>query len=123
MIREVVVVEGKNDTLRLQSFFALETIETGGLGLDREKIEYIRAVNEKRGVILLLDPDHPGELIRKKLNDNIPGLKNAFVFKEEARTKKKVGVEHASMEALATALANCLTYREDVEGLVMADLF
>jgi len=123
MINEVIVVEGRNDTLRLQSFFAVETIETQGLGLSREKIELIRQVNEKRGVILLLDPDHPGETIRKKINDSIPGLKNAFIFKEDARTKKKVGIEHATKEALENALNNCFTYIDDNDqGLKMTDL-
>ena len=57
MIKELIVVEGKNDTKRLQSFFDVETIETHGLGLSKDTIELIRKANEKRGVILFLDPD------------------------------------------------------------------
>ena len=112
MIREVIVVEGINDTKRLQSFFDVDTIETHGLGLKEETIALIKQINEKRGVILFLDPDTPGEKIRKRLNDAIPGLKNAFVMKEDARTKKKVGIEHASKEVLEEALNNLITYTE-----------
>ena len=112
MIKEIIVVEGKNDTRRLQSFFDVETIETHGMSLNKETIELIRKVNELRGVILFLDPDTPGEKIRKKLNEAIPGLKNAFVMKEDARTRKKVGIEHASKEVLEEALNNLLTYSD-----------
>ena len=75
MIQEVIVVEGKNDTRRLQSFFDVDTFETDGLALNKEKIELIRKLNEKRGVILFLDPDSPGEKIRQRLNSEIAGLK------------------------------------------------
>ena len=63
MIKELIVVEGVNDTKRLQSFFDVDTIETHGMGLSKETIELVRQANEKRGVILFLDPDAPGEKI------------------------------------------------------------
>ena len=117
MIKEVIVVEGKNDTRRLQSFFDVETIETHGLALKKETVDFIKKVNEERGVILFLDPDHPGEKIRNILNREIPGLKNAFILKEDGRTKKKVGIEHASKEVLEEALDHLLTYAEEKETL------
>ena len=56
-IKEVIVVEGKNDDLRLKQFFDCDTIITHGLGLDDKTIEMIKEMNDKRGVILFLDPD------------------------------------------------------------------
>lgn len=123
MIREVIVVEGKNDTRRLQEFFDVDTIETHGLGLSEETLEYIRKVNESRGVILFLDPDVPGEKIRKKLNEKIPGLKNAFVMKEDARTSRKVGIEHASKDVLYEALENLVTYADKPRSLSDRDFY
>ena len=123
MIREVIVVEGKNDTRRLQSFFDVETIETHGLGIKKKTIGFIRRINEERGVILFLDPDHPGEKIRNILNQEIPGLKNAFILKEDGRTKKKVGIEHASREVLQEALENLLTYGEAKETLSQEEYY
>ena len=123
MIREVIVVEGKNDTKRLKSFFDVETIETNGLNLNKKTIELIREINGKRGVILFLDPDTPGEKIRKRLNDEISGLKNAFVIKKEARTSKKVGVEHASKEVLEEALNNLVTYGEFKDSLSKEEFY
>lgn len=123
MIKEVIVVEGKNDTKRLKSFFECETIETSGLGLKQETIDFIKEINLKRGIILLLDPDIPGEKIRNRLNNEISGLKNAFILKENARTKKKVGVEHANKETLQEALNNLITYDEHKNSLTMLDLY
>ena len=117
IIKEVIVVEGKNDTHHLKNFFDVDTIETSGLGLKKETIELIKNVNLLRGVILLLDPDTPGEKIRKRINEEIPNLKNAFLFKKEARTIKKVGVEHASKEVLEKALKNVVTYKNDAKSI------
>lgn len=117
MIKEVIVVEGKNDTKKLQEYFEVETIETHGLGLKKETIELIKEINDSRGVILFFDPDTPGEKIRKRINDEIPNLKNAFVLKENARTSKKVGVEHASKQILIEALNNLITYTDSKESI------
>lgn len=123
MIKELIVVEGTNDTKRLKSFFDVDTIETHGMGLNKETIEYIRKANEIRGVILFLDPDTPGEKIRKRLNEEIPNLKNAFVMKEDARTRKKVGIEHASKEVLEEALNNLISYCDYQESLSESDFY
>lgn len=116
-IKEVIVVEGKNDTKHLKSFFDVETIETHGLGLNKETLNLINEINNKRGVILFLDPDTPGEKIRKKINDNIPNLKNAFLMKEDARTSKKVGIEHASKEVIEKALKSLITYTKNKDSI------
>ena len=117
MIKEVIVVEGANDTKRLKSFFDVETIETHGLGLKKETIELIKKINETRGVILFLDPDTPGEKIRNRLNSEIPNLKNAFVLKQDAHTTKKVGIEHANKQVLQEALNNLITYTDKTSSL------
>lgn len=121
MIQEVIVVEGKNDTKNLKRYFDVETIETQGLRLNGETIKLIEEINNTRGVILLLDPDAPGEKIRKRINDAIPNLKNAFLMKEDARTIKKVGIEHANKEALEEALKNIISYSENKESLSYED--
>lgn len=123
MIKEVIVVEGVNDTKRLRSFFDCDTIETHGLGLSKETIEYIKQINNKRGIILFLDPDTPGEKIRNRLNKEISNLKNAFVLKQDARTTKKVGIEHASKEVLEEALNNLITYSDSKESITQNEFY
>ena len=120
-IKEVIVFEGKNDSINLKRFFDVDTIETHGLGLSKETIEYIKEINNKRGIIVFTDPDSAGENIRRKLNYNIKGLKNAFVLKEDARTIKKVGIEHASKEVLSKALENIITFNDGQNTLSYED--
>ena len=122
-IKEVIVCEGKNDAEHLKTFFNCDTIITHGSAISQETIELIREVNESRGVILFLDPDSPGDKIRKTINEAVPNCKNAFVLKEDARTTKKVGVEHASYEVLKEALEHLMTYQENPCSLNMHDLF
>lgn len=120
-IKEVIVVEGKNDTKRLKTFLECDTIETKGLAINKETIAYIKEVHKKRGVILLLDPDGPGEKIRAKINEAISGLDNAFIDQKKAHGKRKIGVEHASKEAILEALDNLISYKEDKESITYGE--
>lgn len=120
-LNEVIVVEGKHDSQKLQSFFDVDTIETNGLHLSSEKIQFIRELHEKRGVILFLDPDSAGERIRNRLNTAIPNLKNAFIDKTKCRTSKKVGIEHANQEDLEAALSNVISYGDKIEDTLRYD--
>lgn len=122
-ISEVIVVEGKNDSSHLKKYFDVDTIETHGTCLSEFTINLIRKTNELRGVIVLVDPDSPGDYIRTVLNNNISGLKHAYLNKEDARTSKKVGVEHASYEALKKALNNVVDFREVKNNISIKDLY
>lgn len=121
-IKEVIVVEGINDAKHLEDLLGVDTLYVKGLGIDQKTIELVRAINEKRGVIVFTDPDHPGERIRAKLNGAIPGLKNAFIIKEKAKTTKKVGVEHADKKDIEEALDHLLTYCESQDTIDERDL-
>lgn len=114
-IKEVIVVEGKHDTQKLQSCVECDTLETSGCRLTKAHIELIKQLQQKRGVIIFTDPDTPGEKIRALINAQVPGCKNAFIEKRKARTTKKVGVEHAEPHDIKEALAHLLTYEERSE--------
>lgn len=105
LIKEVIVVEGKEDTAAVKRAVEADTIETGGSAVDRETIERIRLAGERRGVIILTDPDHPGERIRKIIAAEVPGCKHAFLTREEARRGTDIGVENADPETIRRALA------------------
>ncbi len=122
-IKEVIVVEGSHDTATLKKYFDCETIETHGLGLDQETLDLIKEINEKRGIIILSDPDAPGNKIRNMINEAIPNAKNAFVLKEDAKSSKKVGIEHATKEVLEEALNNLITYENKENKLNMNDMY
>jgi ribonuclease M5 len=105
-IKEIIVVEGKDDTVAIQRAVKADTIETNGSAINNETIGKIRLAQEKRGVIIFTDPDFPGEKIRKTVAEKVPGCKHAFIKKQDAfdKKQKKVGVEHASIETIRMAL-------------------
>lgn len=109
-IKEIIVVEGKHDTQKLQSCIECDTLETSGCRLNKNRIELIRQLQKKRGVIIFTDPDVPGEKIRNAINSQVPGCKNAFIEKRKAKTAKKVGVEHAKPQDIKEALQHLMTY-------------
>ncbi|RHH68707.1 MULTISPECIES: ribonuclease M5 [Vagococcus] len=111
-ISEIVVVEGKDDTKRLQQVLDVDTIETNGSALNNETLDKIKHAQRVRGVIVFTDPDFPGEKIRKQIMVVVPDAKHAFISREKGAPKKKhgsLGVEHASNEAIIQALKDVST--------------
>lgn len=126
MIKEVIVVEGVNDTKRLIEVFKdVDTIITNGSEISLETLNLIKKADELRGVIIFTDPDYPGERIRKKVTDYVPNAKQAFIRKRDGISKnhKKVGIEHASKEVIIAALENMLTPANYSSDVTYADLF
>lgn len=116
-IKEVIVVEGKTDTQVLKELFDVETIETHGLALSQETLDYIKKVNDTRGVIVLTDPDYPGMKIRNMIKDVLPNSKHAFVKKKDAIGKNKVGIAEARKEAIIEALDNVISFDETQQSI------
>ena len=105
MLKEVLVVEGKMDTVAISKALQAETIETGGFTLAPYTLKKIQAAYEKRGIIILTDPDGAGERIRKYLTERFPRAGQAFVPKVDATANNDVGIEQASPEAIRLALS------------------
>lgn len=66
MIKEIIVVEGRDDVTAVKRAIDAELITTGGFGFPKGVMERIKVANERRGVIIFTDPDFAGEKIRKK---------------------------------------------------------
>ncbi|MFC9779055.1 ribonuclease M5 [Paenibacillus chitinolyticus] len=115
MIKEIIVVEGKDDTTAIKRAVEADTIETGGSAINRAILDRIRLAQERRGVIVFTDPDHAGERIRKIISGKVPGCKHAFLPQELAEKRGDIGVENATPDAIRSALANVKT---DYEGAV-----
>lgn len=114
-IKEIIVVEGKEDTKRIQLAVSADTIETNGSAIDESTLKQIEHAQETRGVIVFTDPDHSGERIRKIISQRVPGVKHAFLNVAEARPKFKgsVGIEHASIETIQRALEGLYEEKTD----------
>ncbi|GGG24517.1 ribonuclease M5 [Paenibacillus abyssi] len=109
MIKEIIVVEGKDDTVAIKRAVEAETIETGGSAIGESVLKRIALAQERRGVIIFTDPDHAGERIRKIVSARVPGCKHAFLAQAEAIYKDDIGVENASPEAIRRALSQVRT--------------
>lgn len=121
----VIVVEGKMDRDLLESFLDADIITTNGSEVSRETIEYIRALSKTRTVVVLTDPDAPGKRIRDILNSEVTGLFNAFIPKEKAIKKHKVGVAESDKATIMDALNHLMLPETDSKSsnLTMNDLF
>ena len=123
MIKEVIVVEGRDDTTAVKRAVEADTIETGGSAINSRTLKRIALAQERRGVIILTDPDHAGERIRKIIEAKVPGCKHAFIPEKDATRKGDIGVENASPEAIRHALSKVHTSFEGAESLIsQADL-
>lgn len=112
LFKEVIVVEGRDDTRRLREIYPeITTFETGGSALDDQKLMQIKTLQESRGVIVFTDPDYPGQKIRNEIAATVPDCKHAYLTRDEARPKsgKGLGVEYASAKAIKSALASAMT--------------
>lgn len=125
-IQEVIVVEGKSDTVKIKQAVNADTIETNGSAINEARLAIIQHAKEKRGVIIFTDPDYPGERIRHIIDKAVPGCKHAFLQKDEAKAKsdiKSIGIEHASVEAIRQALENVYERADEQEtDITRADL-
>src|SRR3954469_11402098 len=110
-IKEIIVVEGKDDTTAIKRAVGADTIETNGSAISEETLRRIEHAQKKRGVIVFTDPDYPGRRIRAIIEERIPGVKHAFLAKEKtiAKNGRGLGIEHASDEDIRDALRNVYT--------------
>lgn len=115
-VREAIVVEGKYDKNTLSQLVDAPIFETGGFGIltDGEKLAMLRRVAEKRGLIILTDPDGAGFVIRNYLKGALPRDKVLHAYvpdifgKEKRKTapgkEGKLGVEGMKRDVLLKAL-------------------
>lgn len=113
MTQEIIVVEGKDDAAAVKSACPVEVIITNGLGLTPKTIARIKTARERCGVIILTDPDYPGEKIRRLIDEAVPGCRHAYIYQQN---KAKIGVEYASPEEIRAALMTARLSVEDNPG-------
>lgn len=133
VLKEVIVVEGKDDLAAVKKACEAEVIITNGLGISGEVIEQIRTAQARCGVIILTDPDFPGEKIRGMIDRAVPGCRHAFIKQDgtdgtvgsgaRKGERRRIGVEYASPQEILEALekAHC-SRAERREEFEMADL-
>jgi len=104
LIKEIIVVEGKDDITVVKAALDAEVIATGGFGYKKEFVKTLKNISEKRGIIILTDPDYAGEQIRRDLAKHIKNCKHAFLPQGKALKKGDIGVENADKEDIVEAI-------------------
>lgn len=115
-LKEVVIVEGKYDKIKLSSILDANIITTDGFGIfkDKDKQRYLKKLAEKNGAVIITDSDSGGLVIRNFLKNIIPSdkIKNVYVPEISGKEKRKnkasreglLGVEGLSNKVLSEAL-------------------
>lgn len=122
-IKEIIVVEGKNDIIQVKNAFEgnVDVVATHGLGITQKLIDELSLLNENKGIIVLTDPDYAGKKIESIIRHHIPNAKFASIARDKAKGKSKVGVEHASKEAIIAAIESARPNYTEVESIFTKD--
>ena len=137
-IKQAVIVEGKYDKLKLSNIIDAFIIETNGFSIfkDKNKLNFIKDLANKQGIIILTDSDHAGFMIRNYISSGIPKDKIKHVYipdvfgkekrKQEPSKEGKLGVEGMTKEIILNAFERAnIEYREseNVNPVKTIDLF
>jgi len=123
----VIIVEGKYDKIKLSSVVDALIIETNGFGIfkDKEKLNLIKMLAQKRGIIILTDSDSAGFLIRNHLKSviapkyithiYIPDIYGKERRKASYSKEGKLGVEGIDINILREAFEKAGVMSEETE--------
>ncbi len=104
-IKQVIVVEGRDDAANIKRFVEAEIIITHGFAIAAKTYQRIQYAANTVGVIVFTDPDFAGERIRKDIAKRVKGpLKQAYISRDAARKGRDIGVENADGAAIISAL-------------------
>jgi len=136
-LRQVVLLEGKYDKIKLETLIDAVIIRTDGFGIyrDREKQKLIRTLAKEHGAVIATDSDAAGFQIRSFLHSllkdcelydlYIPDVYGKEKRKAAPSKEGKLGVEGISLPLLREALDKSGVLSETPEngGITKADLF
>lgn len=115
-VQEAILVEGRYDKNTLSQIVDAVIFESNGFGIfkDKQRMDMLRLVAEKRGLIVFTDSDGAGFVIRNHVKSAIPAkyLKHAYIpdiYGKERRKNApgkegKLGVEGMRPEVILEAL-------------------
>jgi len=117
-VNQAIVVEGRDDVNAVKSACDALIIATHGFGISAETWKEIDKAHSEKGIIILTDPDHAGEEIRRRINEKYPDAVNAFIDRGDAESGGDIGVENASPDVIKDAIEKALELsgRKESEG-------
>ena len=121
MIKEVIVVEGRDVITAVKQAVDAEVIAVGGFGINARVIERIKEAQKRKGVIVLTDPDFAGEKIRSIIAKRVKGIKHAYIAQEDGIKGDDIGVENAIPEVIIEALNRAKISEEVVDEVYTSE--
>jgi len=92
-IKEAIIVEGTYDKIKLGQIVDATIITTGGFSIfkDKAKMQLIRNIAVKTGIVVLTDSDRAGFMIRNYIRQCIPAeyVKHAYIPEIKGVEKRK----------------------------------
>lgn len=123
----LIVVEGKSDINFLSNFLDANFYSINGSAVNYDDIKFLKNITKNSKIIILTDPDFPGQKIRNFINENLNhNVLNAYIRKEYSIKKNKVGVAESTKEEIIRALQFLKEYKESnisKSDLEMIDLY
>ncbi len=117
-IKEAIIVEGVYDKIKLTGFIDGIVFVTGGFNVisNKNKLQTIKTLAEKTGIVILTDSDSAGFKIRNYIKQSIPEelVKHAYIPDIKGKEKRKtkpgkeglLGVEGISPEIIIKSLTD-----------------
>ncbi len=112
IIKESIIVEGRDDAAALGSCVEANIIITHGFGIRKSVWDEIKMAYENTGIIIFTDPDFAGKNIRRQISEKFPNAKHAYISRESANLNGNIGVENASCADIKKALSEVITEKE-----------
>ena len=112
MSKYVIVVEGTSDINKLKNLIDADFVSVNGSAISEEILQYLEELSKQREIIVLTDPDYPGEQIRKKISQRVKCYHD-FVDRKHASNGKKLGVAECDKEEILRALKEFVFLGED----------
>lgn len=119
-VKQIVIVEGKYDKIKLSSIIDGLIIETDGFRIykNKEKIELIKRLGKENGIIILTDSDVAGFKLRSFLRSflNNAEIINIYIPQVKGKEKRKaapgkenlLGVEGIEADLLRKLIADAV---------------
>lgn len=123
--RPLIVVEGANDVAKVKQLGFKYVIATGGFFVSRETISFLNSALAVRTVVILTDPDGPGQKIADFIKRRLPEVVVVNDLKaSDGKRRGRVGIAYMPVEFLKKHLADYLELNaaEEAETVEKADL-
>lgn len=118
MYNQIIICEGTHDAIKINSVYKdIKCIITNGSEISKETLDMIKRYSLNYQIVCFLDPDYPGERIRSIISNIVPECKHVYIKKELciSKNRKKVGVEHASIDDIKKVLDPVLTINKIIK--------